>query len=904
MLDAFRHRSLERGVLLLSTFVVATYTAALALAAPAIDRQWPCFGAAVVLGTFWTVHLVLVFRRHRGDELLLPIAALLVGLSCIEIDRLEPAQAYHQTIWLVVSVVAMFTFVASIRDYRRLEDYKYLMLVSAIALQVAVMLFGTRVNGARLWIRFGPFFQFQPVEFVKLLLIGFLAAYLRQNRDLLTLGFGGEERRITLRYLWPLLLVAVCSEFIFVVQRDLGQGLLFFGVFLSMYFVATRRLGVVLLSLLAFLGMSWICYHLFAHVRVRFENWLDPWKHATTTGYQMVCALYSLASGGWCGSGVWRGQPWRTPAASTDFIFVSIAEEMGTVVAVAIVACFAILVVRAFRVARAASNDFGSLLACGVGATLACQVFVIVAGTIRMIPMTGITLPFMSYGGTSLVANFLMLGLLLEISHNSEFHAPEPRFDAGVRALTWCAVLLLVAPVLYLLAFQMQDGERLAEAVANPRNRDDMRACGAILDRTGRRLAWTASTGPGPVSPPWLAIGPDAVRRYARGREWGNLVGYRSAVYGLSGLEASLNHFLAGTIDPHNLWQALEEATGRDLRGDNVVLTVDAALQRLAWHEMAGRRGAVVALDPRNGAILAMVSSPGFDSASISRAWRSIVSSASAPLLNRAVCGLYPPGSVIKPVVVAEALDAGVITTRDTFDCPGYLVVDGKRMRDAQGEVHGHIDVTAAVAESCNVALGHIAMRMGVARFLHGLRMAGLGTASAPGLSTLPGHLPKSAEVTRSMLAQMGFGQGPLLVTPLQVALYTAGLANHGVIEAPHIVSALVTPTGGRADVAPRAWRTMCSKAAARAVVPMMEAVVAWGTGTQAQLPGVTVAGKTGTAENPHGQPHAWFVGFAPALAPRIVVAVVVENGGWGASVAAPIARDVMRAALALPRRR
>jgi peptidoglycan glycosyltransferase len=890
-------RSLERWGLVLASVVTAAYAVALKVAAPAPPHA---IGAVVILAVFWTLHAVLVGRGNRGDELLLPICALLVGLGCLEIDRLQPAQAEHQVVWLIVSAFLVLATMFLLRDYRRLEDYKYVMLFAALLLQISVMLFGTEVNGAKLWIKFGTLFQFQPVELVKVLLIAFLAGYLRQNRAMLTLGFGGEERRISLRYMLPLLLVAVGAELIFVIQRDMGQGLLFFGIFLGMYFATTRRLGVVLLTLLAFIAMSWLCYKMFGHVRVRFENWLDPWKAPADEGYQMVQALYSLASGGWFGSGVWRGQPWLVPEASTDFIFVAITEELGTIVAITLVACFALLVARALRAARLARDDFGALLACGIGAVLGCQAFVIVAGTIRMIPMTGITLPFVSYGGTSLVVNMLMIALLLEISHAPPLHDPEPRRIAeGLRFISLFFGLLLVAPALYLVGFQMMSGDELATSPANLRTREDLRARGMIVDRRRTKLAWTAGPGGKTPSPPWQEVGIDAVRRYVSADAFGNVVGYHSLRYGSAGLERALDPSLEGTIEPHNLWQAAEIAAGRSIRGDNVILTIDADLQTRAFAALGTRKGAVVALDPRNGEILALASTPGFDSGRLERDWSRISSDQAAPLINRALEGTYPPGSVIKPAVVAMALDQGSVRVGDTFSCPGYLDVDGRRIHDAQGEVHGTVDVSGAVAGSCNIALGRIAMAMGIDPFLAGLAKLGLGVASSPGLPTYAGNVPGRKAVTPEMLAQMGFGQGPLLVTPLQVALFTAAIADHGKMMAPHLVRARVRPSGTEERVPATVWRTPFSAAAADAVVPMMEAVVTRGTGTAARIPEVRVAGKTGTAENPHGPPHAWFAAFAPAEAPRVVVVVVVENGGWGAEAAAPIAREVLEAALA-----
>ena len=900
-----RRRVPERWGLLLSTTVTLALAVAAVLSGP--SHQTSLLGPLLLTASFWAAHLALVARDHRGDPLLLPVCLLLVGCAWIEIERLHPGQAAHQLLGVAVALGVMLAVAIPRRDYRRAEDFKYLVLAAALLLQIAVMLFGTEVNGARLWIRFGDVFQFQPVEIVKVLLIVFLAAYLRQNRAMLSLALVGEERRIAVRYLLPLLGVAVVAELVFVIQRDLGQGLLFFGVFLSMYFAATRRIGIVLIAVLAFLVMSYLCWRTFGHVRVRFDNWLDPWKAPDSEGFQMVQALYAVASGGWFGGGVWRGQPWRVPEASTDFVFVSVVEEMGTVASVALLAAFSLLVARAMRVAREARDDFGAFVACGIGAVLAMQAFVIVGGTIRLIPMTGITLPFMSYGGTSMVVNFLMIGVLLEISAfaplQGDAAAAAQGDRRGLRPLSIFHVIFLLVPALYLVGFQMQVGAELAASPSNPRNREDLRGRGMIVGRHRQKLAWTDGPAQHAAAPPWLAGGGETVRCFVQGPAFGGLVGYRSARLGEAGLEHELSAALQGRVEPASLWDGVRLAFGRPLRGDNVILTIDENLQREAYAALNGRRGAVVAIDPRNGEILALVSSPGFDSSRLEQDWNAILRSPDAPLVNRALEGLYPPGSVLKPAVVALALDRGVLRVTDTFSCAGALEIHGHRLHDARGEVHGTVDVSGAVVESCNVALAQVAGRLGAAAFTDGLTRFGLGVAAAVGMPCYEGTVPAPSRVPPEMLAQMGFGQGPLTVTPVQVALMTAGLANHGRIMAPHVVAAMEAADGTEKRVPVSVWRTPVSPAAADAVAAMMEEAVRRGTGRAAQVEGVRVAGKTGTAENPQGEPHAWFAGFAPVEAPRVVVVVVVENAGWGGEAAAPLAGHLLDAALRIEAR-
>ncbi|MBM3463996.1 MAG: hypothetical protein FJX76_18025 [Armatimonadetes bacterium] len=917
-------RRLERGLLLLAALVLLVHGFVYGHANPHASPGDVLRGVGFVVSLFFVAHLALTFFDHHGDQYLLPLSCLLFGISCLEIHRLNPLMGRAQVGWLAIAVLGLLLWLAIVRDYRRLQDLKYVMLAGGVFLQLVVMLFGTEVNGARLWLRLGSW-SFQPVEIVKILLVVFLAAYLRQHRHFLTLKLWGEERPLAVRYLLPLIAIAMGAEIIFVVQKDLGQGLLFFGVFLTMFYAGTRRRGMVAASLISFALVSYVCYRLFGHVRVRFAAWIDPWQSPHDWGYQIVQALYALASGGWLGSGLYRGQPWRIPDAHTDFIFVSLIEELGSVTAAALLACIALLVVRAFRAARAARDEFGALLACGIGAVLGLQSFLIVGGSIKMIPITGITLPFMSYGGSSLLANFLMLALILQISNVRESdRSLAPGLNRGLRVASIFYLLLLLSPMVYLLVFRLYAGAGIAASPDNPRTREDLRARGGITDRTGELLArsegpptWkpgapgsdpigASSKGGAPVDgAPWDDPGEGWHRRYAADRALGPLIGYRSLVLGAAGLERSQDEVLRGVVTPGGLLGAAWLAAGGDLRGKDVVLTVDAELQRLAYRSLDGRRGAVVVLDPRNGEVLACVSAPGFDPNRVSdeSTWGKLLRDRSAPLLNRATEGSYPPGSVIKPAVLALALDAGTLRLGETFSCPGWIEVNGYRMHDYAPGGHGTLDATHAMTWSCNVAFARIATGVGNRPFMEGLRRMGLGAAPSMELPCGAGNLPQSSAVTPEMLAQMGFGQGEMTVTPLQVAMLMAGLANEGRVMRPHLVRATRTQGGRETRADAEAAIRMCSASSARQVAGMMVSVVDRGTGAAARIPGVAIAGKTGTAENPHGPAHAWFAGFAPADAPRVAIAVIVENAGSGGVEAAPIARVLLEAALSPPGR-
>jgi cell division protein FtsW (lipid II flippase) len=375
--------------------------------------------AGFFLGLYVAAHVVARLTVPRADPYLLPIAALLTAIGVTEIYRLEPDDAFRQGLWVVIGV-GLFAAVLTAfrRDYRRLETYKYLCGLAAIVLLMlpALPVVGTAVNGARLWVRVGPF-QFQPGELAKILLIVFLAGYLREKREVLAQGrpkdFG------------PLLLIWGGAMLVLVQTNDLGSALLYFGIFLAMLYVATGRLTFVALGLALFVGGSAVAYRAIPRVRERVEVWLDPWSRAETSGYQPVQSLYSIGNGHFGGTGLGRGTFSTTdgnpiiPYLNTDFIYSAIAQELGLVGSAALLLFFMLFVARGFRISLLAQDGFSKLLAAGLTFGFALQTFIIVGGILRLIPLTGITLPFVSYGGSSVVANFVLLAGLLLVSNRA-----------------------------------------------------------------------------------------------------------------------------------------------------------------------------------------------------------------------------------------------------------------------------------------------------------------------------------------------------------------------------------------------------------------------------------------------------------------------------------------------------
>ncbi|MDQ7825515.1 MAG: FtsW/RodA/SpoVE family cell cycle protein [Candidatus Eremiobacteraeota bacterium] len=362
------------------------------------------------------VHIVLSLTGSRADELVFPLVCFLCMTGHIEIYRLEPSMALKQAIFLVIGFLLFIGWYTKGLDYRAWEDYKYLVLLAGIAIQLAVMVLGIEINGAKLWFTFGDF-NFQPVEVVKILAVIFLASYLKQKKEFIISAPRRWFDMLSFKYLVPLLLIWGCCELILVVQKDLGMALLLFGTFMCIFYVATQRTGMIFIGFLLFFAGSWVVMHRFPHVHVRFSAWLDPWQDPAGSGYQTIQALFALASGGFTGTGLGMGTPGLIPAVHTDYVFAAIGEELGFLGALAVIVAYLLLVERIFRISMAAFDEFGILLCTGLGSLLACQILIIVGGSTKFIPMTGITLPFISYGGSSVLANFFLIALVFQVSH-------------------------------------------------------------------------------------------------------------------------------------------------------------------------------------------------------------------------------------------------------------------------------------------------------------------------------------------------------------------------------------------------------------------------------------------------------------------------------------------------------
>jgi cell division protein FtsW (lipid II flippase) len=396
--------------------------------------RWDLTGYGLAfLVVFGGAHLVVRRFAPYTDPLLLPIVALLNGLGLVMIHRLDlanneiskrhHASATQQMLWTLVGVAAFALVVTFLKDHRQLARYGYLCgLTGLVFLAIPALLPASlsEQNGAKIWIRFSGF-SIQPAEFSKILLLIFFSAVLIAKRGLFN-SVGKHLMGMNLprpRDLAPLLAAWVISVGVMVFEKDLGTSLLLYASFLVVVYLATQRLSWVVIGLVLFAAGSVAAYFIFEHVRVRVQMWWDPFTDPEGSGYQLVQSMFSFATGGIFGTGLGNGQPDTVPAASTDFITAAFGEELGLVGFAALLLLYTIVIVRGLRTAIATRESFGKLLAAGLASTLAIQLFIVVGGVTQLIPLTGLTTPWMSYGGSSLLANYVLLAILARISHSA-----------------------------------------------------------------------------------------------------------------------------------------------------------------------------------------------------------------------------------------------------------------------------------------------------------------------------------------------------------------------------------------------------------------------------------------------------------------------------------------------------
>lgn len=896
---------------------------------------------AVPLGlfaAFAAAHIGVRIFAPGADPAILPIVFTLSGIGITFVTRLQPDASLGQVIFLFLGVALMVGTLAVVKNLEVIKRYKYVLGIAGIILLVLPMFIGTEIYGSKLWIKIGGF-QFQPGEFAKVLIVLFLAGYLAENRELLSISnrtvLGIKFPR--LRLLYPLFIVWGVCLLVVAFERDLGSALLFYTIFLIMLYVATGRVSYVIIGLALLAIGAFGMYQIMSHVQVRVAIWLDPFSDAQNLGYQIVQSLFSLADGGLAGVGIGKGMADIIPVVASDMIFAAIGEEMGLLGGSAVLLLFMLFAVRGLTTAARAKSDLAAFSAAGLTAAISFQAFTIVGGVTKLIPLTGVTLPFMSQGGSSLLASFVIVGLLLragdeatgrstEIANTSTdlatagyrttvrgSHMRRPALDtpeSGLLGRVALANRLTRTVFLFTALFAVLIGNityiqviKASEYQDMPSNNHTINKArfikrGSIITADGLTLAESIQQADGTYA-----------RSYPNGNLAAHVVGYYSQQYGTMGIENTQNDTLTGSKD-YSSWQnALNSLAGISEPGNSVQLTIDSRIQRAAEQALAGRVGAIVALDPRSGAVLAWASAPTFDNTNIQAAIEASNASGGADtsMYDRATLALYTPGSTFKVLTLASALENGLATLDTTYDSPGRMEIGGADVVSIGERGHGKISLAKAFALSSNTVFGQVADGLGAEKLVATARAFGYGQQLGLDFTTAASVMPNPEEMTEWELAWAGAGQpvgqghtpGPQ-ATVMQNALMAATIANNGIAMNPYVVSQILAPDGTVLKTTRgRSLGQAVSSGTAAQVKQAMLDVVQNGTGSAAAIAGVKVAGKTGTAETNNPNANSTFVGFAPYDTPTVAIAVVIEQNAKGEETAAAVGGQVLRAALA-----
>ena len=892
-----------------------------------------------LFATFAVAHLAIRHLAPGADPAILPITFVLSGIGISFVTRLAPNLAPHQLLWLFVSIAAMVVTLIAVPSIDDLADYKYTIGIAGVVLLLLPMIIGDEKGGSKLWLSIGPF-SFQPGEIAKVLIVLFLAFYLAENREMLSASaiHLGPFSIPQPRMLVPVFVMWGLSLLVVIFERDLGSALLFFTFFVIMLYVVTGRVSYVLISFALLLLGGYVCYLLFYHVQVRIQIWLDPFEDPSGSGLQIVQSLYSLADGNLVGTGIGKGLPRLIPIVESDFIFSAIGEEMGLLGGSAVLILFMLFAVRGLATAARAKSDSSAFAAVGLTAAITVQAIIIVGGVTKFLPLTGVTLPFMSQGGSSLLASFIIVGLLLRagdeatgretqiemtpsqnvvaagltgrvraVVHGAHARAsfgmdtPESgvlgRVALGNRLtrLITTFTLIFAALIANLTLIQVVQADYYRNLPINNHTliRSSHVQRGSIITSDGVTLAESILSEEGDGS---------YVRSYPQGSVATNLVGYVSMQYGASGVESAMNDVLTGHADYSNWTNALYSLAGIDTPGSTVVLTINSKMQRAAEAALEGYRGAIVVLNPTTGAVLAEASAPTFQYDNIGEYMDG--EGGGGELLNRATQALYPPGSTFKTITLAAALDSGVATLDSTYSAPASLPVDDSQVTNIHDDEWESLTLREALMYSANTVYAQVGMDLGASALVSYARAFGYGMPMGQDFYCETSLMPDPEEMSTWETAWAACGQpvgehispaGPQ-TTVMQNAVVAAAVANGGIAMNPYVVDRVLSPEGATVSSArTRSLGQPITASTADLMKSAMYDVVESGTGVGARISGVSVSGKTGTAETGAAYANSAFIGFAPYDQPTLAISVYVEGGDEDVSgIAAYLAGEVL----------
>lgn len=908
-------RNLELALLCIAAPLVILLFAMIALGEGS-SLSWENLGVPVgIFIAFLIAHLAIRKLAPGADPALLPLSFALSGIGIAFVTRLAPELAMRQVMWLFFGVVCMLLVLIFLKNLDRIANYKYTLMIVGFLLLLSPLLpvVGQEIYGSRIWLNIAGI-SFQPGEIAKILIVLFLAGYLAQNREMLSIFTHriGPFKIPDLATLVPLLVMWFISLLIVIFEKDLGSALVVFFVFITMLYVATGKKTYLIIGfvLIAIGGVA--AFLLFDHVQIRVDTWLDPFKDATGDGYQLVQAIFSIADGGLFGVGISNGMSDQIPIVESDFIFAAIAEETGLLGAAGLLLLYLCFAIRGLVTAARAKSDVSSFIAVGLTASIILQAFIIVGGVTRLIPLTGLTLPFVSQGGSSLLASFIAIGFLLRCGDQSTGLGAE--MISGTGTLSSESVLgrvslgkrLTKTMIAFSVLFALLVANLTLIMVVQANDYKNMPSNNHTLAREARTERGTISTYDNVVLAQSVLQDDGTYKRvYPSGTLAAHVVGYASEAYGTAGIEASYNDTLKGQRNYASWVDVVNAATDAGTPGNDVKLTINSTIQQAAEQALDGFNGACVVIDPETGAVLALASSPSYNASDI----ESILSSGSdsSALYNRATQALYSPGSTFKMVSLTTALENNVATESSVFSSPGEMTIGNGKVNNFGNYSYGEITLARATELSSNTVYGQLGTQIGSDRLVEGSEKFGFNQDVSFDIPLVKSLMPDPNEMTEWETAWATAGEpvgqhaspaGPQ-ATVLQMALVGCVIANDGVMEQPYLVDSIYNADGECSFTArPSSLMTATSSSIAKRVRTVLEGVVNSGTGTAAAVQGVQIAGKTGTSETGKEYDDSWFVGMGPSEDCKVVVAIALEQGASLDGGAASRAQNVLETAL------
>lgn len=866
---------------------------------------------------FFVLAGILERRFYKNSSVLLfENMLLLLSVGFLILTRLSFDKAVRQFVFAAAAMALSICLPFLLKKVRCLSKLGWVYAAGGLALLLLVLLNGVSFFGAKNWLSIKGV-VFQPSEFVKLLYLFALSALFSAKwlfkkktgqRKKKEQGEGAQKKKKQRRwkqdwqYWLQLLLVSMVAAAhvgMLALSNDFGGALIFFVLYVVMIFAVSGNRLLPALASIAAVFASRMVYQYSGHVQERILAWKEPFAHIDDEGYQIAHSMFAIGNGGWFGTGLAEGMPGKIPVVTSDFIFPAISEEFGAFFAGFLLCIYINCISWLLKLALEQKEKFAFAVTAGAAALFGFQAFLNVGGVIKMIPLTGVTLPLVSYGGSSLISMLLLLqgaqamqeAGVQKKKEKKEIQKKEDDWNKEdkehcknrMTGICACLILMLCATVAYFLGVTVSASKKVFFNDYNPRVKalEQRMLRGKLLTLDGEVLAQSV-------------LGEDGIvyRIYPYGEAAAFLTG--RIKNGESGLEKTEKIPLL-TADLSFSKAFAKKAAGELLEGNSVVTTLDSDLQKTAYQVLDGRKGAVCVLEVRTGRVLAMASSPAYNPNEISETWESLRINQDAPLLNRVLNGLYPPGSVFKIVTTLAYLQEHA-AEEFTYTCSGEIQVGDAKLHCYGGAAHGRQTLTEAFANSCNAAYAYMSSLISPEVFRETAARLGIGVCFDGTLPYSEGSFSYDAAMKPELMAQTAFGQGRTMVSPFQSLLLAAAIAGEGTLVLPYVVEQIESADGEILETRTSAgtMQMMSKEEAAFLTECMLKAserhMAEW------KAEGIAVAGKTGSAEVTKQLPaHAWYVCFAPAEEPEIAVCILIEQAGTGGRYAVPAAKELLK---------